>query len=172
MIWLWLPVTLLVVLIGYLLLAPLILEIDSDTGICRVRLHWLARADFRIQRLDVIIRITVLFWHREIAMFANQPSKTKPPEEKKPKTEKPAARRRFSSRKALAIVRSFRVRTWDVAIDTGSNVLNGMLFPVFYTISALSGKTFRISFCNELFVKLHIRNSLARVLWVYLRTKA
>ena len=66
-------------------------------------------------------------------------------------------------------VSSFKVIKLNCAIDTGSNELNGMLFPLFYWVSVKSGKNIMINFNDENKLELKIENNLARMILAYFK---
>jgi len=55
-------------------------------------------------------------------------------------------------------------------LDTGDMPLNGILFPWFYLFSRRVNHDVLINFNNENTIKLKIENSIARMLWAYIKS--
>jgi len=74
----------------------------------------------------------------------------------------------FPIKKMRAIIKTFKINTCYINIDTGDAGLNGMLYPGFYWLSAYIHKPVGINFLNENDIVLEIENSLARMAWAYI----
>ena len=153
----------------YLLLAPFFVEVDSDIGLYRVRMHHIASAAVRLTESSLIMDLNVVGWKKAIDLFENRESTSKAGWKEEVKAKPIRKQRRISFRKVLAVIRSFKVNVCQVMMDTGDTPVNGMLYPVFYWLSAWSGKAFHVSFNDENTIKLQIENNIARILWAYWR---
>ena len=74
--------------------------------------------------------------------------------------------RKFSGKllhKAVAVVRTFRVKKLVLDIDTGDVILNAYLFPVFFLLSNSSRKL-NINYNGELIFILEMKNRVARII--------
>jgi hypothetical protein len=170
MLWLLVLLLILAIVAGYLAFMPWVLEVDSTLGVYRVRFQRIASAVLRIRESSLIADVTVVGWKRQIDLL--QPRKKSQSKEHNEKSVTKQARKRhkMSLHRIWALLRTFKVNTCVVVADTGDMPLNGILYPVFYGLSVLSGKTFRISFNNENAIKLEINNTIARLLWAYVRS--
>lgn len=170
---LWLPalILILVIILGYLMFAPVVLKVDSENGLCSARFHHLASAVLRIRESSLIVDIAVAGWKKEIDLLsARKKSRRKQLKENVESSRPVRKKRKISWRKMWSLLYSFKVNNCEVVADMGDMPLNGMLFPVFYGLSVWSGKSFKISFNNETEIKLEVENTLARMLWAYFRT--
>jgi len=170
MVWILIPVVLLIGVM-YLLFAPLFVEVDSEIGLFRIRLHHIASAALRLTASSLIIDLNVAGWKKPIDLLGGREKvRRKELKENGAKAKPIRKQRKISFRRVLAVLRSFKVKTCQVVADTGDMPLNGMLYPVFYWLSIWSGQAFRVSFNDENEVKLNIENNMARMLWTYFRT--
>ena len=141
----WLTVVLLIllVLLGWIFLAPLVLQIDTDRNV--YRLSWLfgfLRADARGEPDDIRLRLKVAFWQKSWALINDLltengspepfPSNDSPESSKKRKRRKRKRSPRRVISLARAALRSFRVREFTLHLDTDDFVWNAWLFPLFY----------------------------------------
>ena len=91
------------------------------------------------------------------------------PKSKKKRTSKKGNTRR-TLRTVLSVLRSFRVRRWDVDIDTGDFATNAYLFPVVYMLSRWRG-AWRVNYKGDVVIRVAVDNSPFRILRAWLRTK-
>lgn len=161
----WLLILLFVVLtiVIYLLFAPFYLEIDSIKDLFRVRFHRLAAARLVIKERSVKVELIIAGWKREFDPFSRALYKSKP---------HPAIKKRRKSSISLplikAMVKSFKINSCYLSIDTGDMPLNGILYPGFYWLSRLTGKTFEINFSDKNELILEIKNNIARIIRVFI----
>lgn len=163
MIWfLSLPIVLLI-LLSYLLFAPFYLEINSTTGLFKVRFHRLASARLFITESSLFIDLKIMWWHKIIDLLApkNKQMKT---ERKKIQKEKP----KISLRKILLVIKTFKVNKFYLTIDTGSMWLNGMIYPLFLWLGMRLKRNITINFVNENEIIFETENNLFRILRVYI----
>ena len=168
MVWLLLIVGLILLMVVYLLTAPVVFEVDSERSLFRVRFHRLASAKIRLADSSIFLDLNIVGWKMPMDLLrpkaetgkARQMTPEKPPRKKS---------RHIPFRKIRAVIRSFRIKKCEMIIDTGDMPLNGMLFPVCYWLSLRSGKTFGMSFTGENVIQLEIQNSMGRMLSAYIR---
>jgi hypothetical protein len=159
-------------LIIYFLFAPIYIEMNSTAGLFRVRFHRIASSNFLIRNDSLFLNLKIGWWNKEFDLLKG---KEKADRVKKI-TEVQKARRKKSIRfpsawkKIKGIVRSFRIRECYITIDTGDMPLNGILYPWFYLFSKRIRKIVMINFQGENTVILQINNSLARMLWAYIKS--
>ncbi len=149
---------------SYLLLAPFYIEVNTETGLCQVRFHRMAKAGIRIVGNRLQIYLNVAGYTKLINTIDVSGQHLS---EKKKKIVVKRKRRSSSIQLIKAIARSFRVNRCYVNIDTGDLGLNGMLFPLFFWMSTASGKHIYINFLGENTVVLEIQNRLSRILQAF-----
>lgn len=153
-------------LISYLLLAPIILEIDSDAGICRVRFHKIVSANLKIDEESIFLKLKLAGWRKKYNLLDFI---TKPKEKKSVIKRSKKERDNLSFKKMFRILKSFRVRRFFISVDTDNMQMDGFLYPVFLLIQNLTGKKIQINFIGENTVKLTIENNIARVMWAFIK---
>ena len=152
-------------LIGWLLIAPLRLIADSRLGMLEVNWWGLGFAGLYLNGEDPVFRFRIAFWKKEVDLLTWQPKKKK--KEKKPKKKK-KRKSPISFRKFLRILRTFKILEWQLDLDTDDYVVNGWLYPVFLFLNR-SGKRFQINFRGHFYWRMVIENRGYRVLWAFLR---
>src|ERR1041385_3113302 len=162
MIWFLSLLILLLLLLCYLLFAPFYLEINSNTGLFRMRFHKLASV--RIFAIDnyLFMDLKIMWWHKIIDLLA--PKKTHMKKEIKRTREK----QKISLRKILLVIKTFKVNKFYLTIDTGSMWLNGMIYPLFLWLGMRLKRNVTINFVNENEIIFETENNLFRVLRVYI----
>lgn len=157
----WLALLFLILLVPvYLLFAKLVIEIDSTK-------------DFYCARLGKIIKVSLIWIEGKVKIklrifgITKIVDITKPQQQKKKKTS--TKKQKISLQKIIRILKTFKVTKCHILIDTDNMPLNGILYPVFYLLSRYTGKTILINFYGENTVQLKIENTLARMLWAYIK---
>jgi len=152
----------------YFLLAPIYLEINSLSGLCRVRFHRLASVGIALARESLFLVIRITWWEKRIDLFA--PRKKEKGKEQKRKKVKKVKRRNVSFGKILSIIRSFQVKEFVLSIDTGNMQTNGMLYPVFYGLGRSLKRDITVNFNDRTDVRITIRNNAYRMLCAYIKS--
>ena len=163
MMWLEVLFLLFVLVLAYALFAPFYLEVDSEINLLRIRFHHLASAKLLTRNSSLIIQLNVAGWNKEMDLFTEGV--------KQRKTTSVVKRKRKSSkiqlRKVIAVLKSFKVNTCYINFDCGNMQWNGILFPLFFWISKITGKDIRINFIGVSNIKLEIENNFARIIWAF-----
>jgi hypothetical protein len=150
----------LLLILGYLFFAPFYLEVNTATGLYRIRFHKLASARLFFTNESIMSEIKIGWFTKQIDLL--EPRTIEPVERKN-------SHRKISWKKMKAVLASFKINKCTISVDTGDVELNGILYPVLYGLSVYTGKNIRINFLDENFVILEIKNSVARMSWAYLR---
>ena len=163
MIWLTFLLFIVVLIIGYILFAPFIIEINTEKDLYGIRFHKLAGFGFEILEDSLILSMNIMGWKKKLDL-----SETK--KQTKKQVHKKINKKQFqlSFKKIKSVLRSFKIKTCFINIDTGNMPLNGILYPLFLWLSRLTGKRVEINFWNENKVILVIENNLARIMLAYL----
>lgn len=172
MVWIVIPLVGIVLIVVYLVTAPFVVEIDSVRELYQLRMHRLASARLHLRESSLMLNMNIAGWKKEVDLLQQkQKGKMDSAETTRKRTEKSRKRKsKMSMKKIWAVLRTFRVRTFFVNVDTGDMPTNGILFPVLYGLSVWSRREFHINFVNQNVIRLEVRNSVARVLWAYLKT--
>jgi hypothetical protein len=157
--WFVIVVLIIIAVFVYLLFASFYLELNSRSGLCRIRFHRLAYGKLIITDNTLIIDLWIAGWARQIDLFTRNAKSEA--ESIKPKRKKPF---KVSFGRVEAVLRSFKINKCYLNIDTGNVQLNGMLYPCFYWLSKASHKPVAINFLDQNEIILEIENNIARVI--------
>lgn len=161
-----LVILLLFILCLYLLFSRFFIEIDTTTDLYRICFDRLTSVTFFFLADPLKAELRILGW-KSTYDFKRTETKKINIKKKKPQTY-------FSQKSALGkitgIAHSFKVTRCFVTIDTGNMPLNGVLYPWFHLLSIRTGKNMAINFSGENIVILKAENSLARLLWAYIKS--
>ena len=146
----------------WLLFSPIILRIDTKQQQYWVRWRGIASFQLKLLEDDLILRLQVWFWKKDFypldgLLKAGKPSSTK--KAKKGRTRKKRNWKRFASR----LLGSFRVKQFDLRLDTDDYVLNSYLYPVFHLLN-FKPVQLGINYQGESSLELQIENRLIRLL--------
>ena len=150
---LWVILLVLVLLAGWLLIAPFSIEADTRKPYFLFRWVSIGRAEL-LYRDDLLLHLHIFFFHKTIHLLDLRPAKKKKPEKKKTGGRKMTFSR--VRRKAIRVLRSFTVKKFELALDTGDAVLNARLFPVNYLPYCRNHVA--INFRGENYLCFHITN--------------
>ncbi|MFI5151337.1 MAG: hypothetical protein ACHQRM_16520 [Bacteroidia bacterium] len=154
---------------AYLFFAPFYLEINTVSGLYSVRFHRLCTASIRIEDQSFVAEIKLPGWRKQIDLM--EIGTKKPTTKRAPKKTIAVKKKQpmsFSRKKIWGVLRSFKINTCEIVLDTGDMQLNGILYPLFFMLGCYSNKEIRINFLNENRIILQVRNSLARMSWAYI----
>jgi hypothetical protein len=151
-------------ILGWLLLAPLQLQID--TRIPEISLRWISvgKAKMVYEQNRWRLKISVFFflkqWELEDLFF-------KP--KKKVKKGRPKTKTDHSKwfGKLLNVIKTFRVTKWRIAIDTSDDVRNAWLYSLNYYPGI--GRHFWVNFVDENYFLLEIRNTPWRLVKAFMK---
>jgi hypothetical protein len=147
----------------YLFFAPIFLEINSLTGLYRLRLHYFGSLNFLLKNESIIMEVKILRWKKYIDLLeVNFFSPKKTP---KRVSKKSAS---ISLKKIKAIVKSFKINNFEMSICFADMPTNGILYPVFYLLGFYLKKKIAINFIEENKIIIEVKNNLARMSWAYL----
>ncbi len=162
MLWILVFLLVLMVALSYLVFAPFYIEINSISGRCGLRLHHLANAQLVIKDSSLKIEMTIAGWRKQFDLLA-QNKQIKNPETKKKR--KPI---KISAGLVKEVIRSFKVNTCYLSIDTGNTPLNGIIYPGFGWLSERIGKTVEINFVGRNEIVLEIENNIAKIIKAFI----
>ena len=150
-------------LLLWLLLAPLQLEIDSRKP--GASLKWVSIGNATIwYEEEWWLSFRVLFFHKKLRMAS---MKAKPKKAAARPVKKPKRSPKGLFKKMIRVLRTFRVKEWRLAIDTGDYTLNARLFPLNFQ-TGLSTHLL-VNFTDENYLYIRIRNRPLKMLYAYFR---
>lgn len=162
-------IVLLLLIVSFLLFAPLRLCLNSRQQ--RYQISWapLAVAQVIPAEDDLWIRVRILFWQRQwlltrLMLLAESRGKERPKQKKAPapKPEK-KAKTSFSWKTIKRLLASFRIHRFRIDLDTGDYLVNSWLFPLLYFIQT-PRYGIRINYLGRTDIDLEIENSGFRLL--------
>ncbi len=150
--------------LGWLLVAPIVLKIDTQQEIGYVKWKGIAGVRLLILADDIVLRVQVFFWKKNFYPLSRSPksenTKQKSKRVKKKKTP-------LSWRKRKKLLQSFTVETLQLDLDTDDFVQNSYLYPIFYFLSN-ERRQLRINYSGQLALKLEVHNRLFSLLRAWL----
>ena len=160
---------LLLVVIGgvicFLLLTPLVIEVDSIRRKYGISYKGIAAVDLLFED-GFFVQMCILGWRKTIEPFGRK-------EPALPK-EAPAKRKRrhFAMktvmRKARAVLRTFKVKYFYMNIDTDDHIVNAWLYPLAVLLTK-ERRSFRINFNGDVVIRFRIENRLGKMLFALIR---
>jgi hypothetical protein len=166
MIWMIL-IAFLVLILLWILLAPVIILLDSRRNLYRVFLPGILGVALVPGDTLFFLRIRVFFIPFRIDPFKKR-------KEKEGKKEAHKLKWSFSGgmKRALALLRTIRIRRFILDIDTDDFALNAQLVPVFSAINESAGNLdLGVNFKGQASLLLDARTRLGTVLWAYLMNR-
>ena len=165
MVWIILPIFLFL-FICWLFIAPL--ELQIDTRIPRACLRWrsIGSADVTYQDECWWLNLKVLFFHKQWdleKLIFRKKKKTRNKIERK----KPIRKKRNRARKFFNVIKTFRVKKWQIAIDTGDVTKNAWLYAL--NFSPKTRQHLYINFTEENYLLLIIRNAPWKLAYAFLK---
>jgi hypothetical protein len=158
----------LLVLLTFLLVTPLVLEIDSESS-RPLNLRWWGVAGFSVvlEEEEFAGELRIFGFKRRISFTGRKRKKAKA-KVAKPHPEKPKRKRRFTLRMVRNLLGSFKVRQLEWELDTGNFVLNGQLYSVLWMFQRPHMQV-SINFLGRNRLKLVVDNRLIRLAWAFLK---
>ena len=144
----------LLMLIILLLLTPVDLYLNSNTNNYYIQLRGLAKASIEKDPIEIArIKLHLFFMNFYFYPFKYIFSKKKKGIKKIEKKSK----RKIGLKKGLQIIKSFKVKRFDLEIDTGDYCLNAKLYPLFVFLNYRVGH-FKVNFEDKNQFVLHLQN--------------
>ena len=166
MTWLLTILLALCILLAWILLSPVVIEID--TRVLRAQIRWFGIGHAKLWYDDEWqFSFRVLFFGKTVRLADRKakPSKKKiTAGKKKPKNRKTGSARVF--KRMVKVLRTFRVEEWKLAIDTGDYTRNAQLYPLNFI--PFNRKHLYINFNNRNYLVLKISNRPGRIVLAFL----
>jgi len=149
-----------------LFIAPL--EVEIDTRIPRACLRWtsIGRAVVTYQNECWSLSVKVLFFHKEWDL-EKIISKNKKKTTSKGERKKTIGKKRNRARKFFNVIKSFRVKKWLIAVDTGDVTKNAWLYAL--NFSRNMRQHLFINFTGENYLLLIIGNAPWKLAYAFLK---
>ncbi len=154
-----LVLTVFMLLIGFLLFAPIIMCIDTEKELFYIKLKGIVTIGVEANKLEVIqIKI-----HTFLKDFYFYPLRQKEQKKKRLKKLKSKGKSTIRMRKVLWVLKSFKVTRFYMNIDTGDYLTNAKLYPLFALLKYRYGR-FNINFDGRVKLLLYLENKPIRIL--------
>ncbi len=146
------------ILVTYLLLMPIILSIDTANNEYYIQLKGLARAYIEPHKEEIIRVKLKVFFMRFYFYPINEYYKRKKIKKLKSKKQKTKRRKNLGIHKGLKVLKTIKVKQFELDMDTGNVIINAKLYPAFAFLNYYKGG-FNINFIgrNRLVVRLQDR---------------
>lgn len=154
----------LIIIVGFilwLLLAPIRLILDSENRICAIQ--WSGIGSARLVSLpdDLVVRLRVFFWQKQFSVFNIKSTKKKSKGKKKKSTKK----KDFGMwrQRGMNLLKSFRIKTFRLNLDTDDFVQNSYLYPIFHLLNT-KNRQLQINYKGNLELLLIVENRLFNII--------
>lgn len=167
MIWLLAIVLFLILFICWILTAPLQIEIDTRIPAASFRWKTIGHAAIWYDE-EWMIDLQLLFYHKQLTVWSlikSKSSKTSDHSKKKKKVKQRSQAILF--KKAKRVIRSFAVKEWRLALDTGNYTRNAQLYPLNF-IPPFANHIV-VNFTGENYFVLKIQNRAWKIIYALLR---
>ena len=158
------PLIILFILLGllfWILVSPIQLIIDTNQQVYCIRWRGLGRFGLKILPGDLVLRFDSWLFHKDYHPLA-QSKKKKPKNKKKKEKKKSKFDFKKYSRKAFRMIKTFKIKSFFVNLDTDDYILNGYLYPIFYFLGK-RGEHMNINFKGDLEINIVAENRLYKV---------
>lgn len=160
----------------YLLLVPVILEVDTRNGLYRLRIHWLVWGRMYFIDMEPWVEVKIAWWIRRYNLLEILKERGGQKEEKEPLAKQKIEKGKVKSKRSykvnwhqlLAVLRSFKVEEFSWALDTHDYALNAKLYPILWAFGFKTGHNVRVNFQGENYLVLTIKNKVWRVIKAFL----
>lgn len=166
MIWFFCIPVFLLLLICWLLISPLVAEVD--TRIPGAGLRWISIGNMRIWHEEEWWLSFQLFFYRKTMRLAEMKSYTRKRKNTGMKN-KPPERIKMGRliKKMIRVIKTFRITEWKLSIDTNDYCLNAKMYPLSFITPAL--QHLHINFSDENYLLLKIRNRPWKMIYAFFR---
>jgi hypothetical protein len=157
---------LLLLIIIWLLLSPIELFIDTKVSELYVRWIGIGRAMIVYEKEDWWLKVQFSLFKKKWSLIEMVTKSTKKGKKAKP-TRKKTIKKKNWLPKILNMLKTFRITKWQIAIDSGNNVINAWMYPLNffpYTYQHLF-----VNFNEENYLALIIRNVPLRMLYAWIK---
>lgn len=148
----------------WILLSPVVFEID--TRLPRATLQWTGIGNAWIwYDEEWWFSFRILFYQKEILL--SEIKRKNKSEKNREKSQRPKKNRIWLFKKIIKVIRSFKIKEWQVGIDTGDFVRNAQLYPINFVPT-----TFRhlyVNFHGDTFLFIRIQNNVWRIIYSLIR---
>lgn len=155
---------LLFLVLGWLLMAPIVLKIDTQEELCYLKWKGIAGVRLLVLADEIVLKIQVFFWKKNIYPLSHSPKTLTAKQAHKPKKKK---KRQLPWRKGKKLLQSFTIQTFQLDLDTDDFVQNSYLLPIFYFLSN-ERRRLRINYSGQTVLKLVVQNRLYHLLKAWL----
>lgn len=171
MLWLYCILCVIACLLLALLFSPVLVEIDSDRDVYRLRYGFFAEGALVADTNGPALRLRIFGFPRQWGLpsmlWKDKAEASKSVDSAKRKQGRP--KRTVSWKKMRAVFKAIEFRQLELDLDTGSYIRNAWLFPVFF-LTSKGARKLRINFSGKTIVHANIRAIPARLLWAFIKT--
>ena len=114
------------------------------------------------------MELRILMWTKQFDLLSSVSNSGLSTAGKKKAKSKRTNKPRIQWRRIKNVLKSFRIISCKITIDTGNVQVNALLFPIAYWIQAKTKKDISVNFTGKNDIILEIQNNLARMSWAYI----
>lgn len=162
----------LIMVVVWILFAPLIIRIDTIENTCDLRLPGLFKTWLSIDQEGLAVHVWFPFYR-----FKMDPLRRKAPKKRRKRKATASEKKKVMKRPNTKLMRrllntmySFRIIVFEASLDTDNYLLNAQLVPLCQLIRR-HGLAMNINFQGNSYFRLEVRNNLYRLGLAYLEIK-
>lgn len=164
---LWIILFLFILILGWLLLSPLEVKIDTRVPVTRVRWKSIGNATLFYDDEQLWLKVGVLFFSKKWSLmqiiFADRKKKKKIAQSRRKKNRgKPTTILKF-----FKILKTFQIVQWEIAFSADDNTKNAYWY--WLNFFPLTRRHVHINFIDQNYLVLVIRNKAWRIAYAFIK---
>lgn len=167
MIW-YILILLLITLLTWLLLGPVILSLNTDQSLYKLKLPGVFSARVIPTDSFFYLRFRIFFIPFKFDPI-NRRKKSKKKEGTEEKKSKKSKKRRANLKSLKHAPAAFQVRRLCVDLDTEDFIMNAWLIPLFSSLNEKKNLQLQVNFEGRLFLDLDLRTRMGSLLWILVK---
>jgi len=147
----------------YLIFAPFFIELNSVNGTFSFDFHTVLSINCFIKENSLFLDLRIMGWRKQIDLLAKKKRNTKSVR-KKVSSKKPV----IPLRKVNAIIKSFKINKFYLAICFDNMLINGIIYPLFAYLNNNNNRHIEVNFLNRNEIIIKVENNFYRIIRAYI----
>ncbi|MCB0647969.1 MAG: hypothetical protein KDC49_14970 [Saprospiraceae bacterium] len=150
-------------LLLWVILAPILLSIDTKRHMYQLSLFRVVSVDFRRMDTDLFVHMHNMLFSKTFKIDLLEQITQRSTKKIQPQVKSKKNRFSLSGRKMWRLFRTFKVRNLKLRIDTGDYYCNGLLYPIRFLINGRN-RDVQFVFGGDNELELVVENRMIRIL--------
>lgn len=156
----------LVVLVAWILIAPIVFYLNTDRMYASARISGLIKAEAEWAGQKPKITIELFFFNIPLPKTKASKAEINEPEKIKKKKNHFKIKPGIIIKYTKAFFKSFYIKIFRLKLDTGDYLVNAWLYPVFCMIRDDGQISCSVNFDDELSLEMMVTNRMGRLAWI------